>query len=126
VIVTPEDADFVMPFVLPALKDKEPKVRNHAVSITRRLKDLSALQALIELMEDRYELIRANAARSLGELGDKEACGALISQIENTNELVQMCCHESLVKLTDKDYGLDQEKWTEWWIEFRAEQGLGR
>ncbi len=122
-IILPSDADLVMPHVLPALKDDEPKVRNHAVSIILELQSPGAVTPLIELLTDRYDLIRANAARALGVLGEISACGALISQLDNPKEIVRYWSLDSLKKLSGEDYGDEQERWTEWWNAYRLERG---
>jgi hypothetical protein len=119
VVVRSEQGDQVMPYVLPALRDDDPKVRNHAILIIRKLKDRSAINPLIELLNDRYEIIRVNAARTLGDLGDIEACGALISNLEHPKDSVKHYCLEALQKLSGKNYGMDQERWQDWWTEYR-------
>ena len=124
-IVRPGQSDRVLPYALPALKDEDPKVRNHAVNIVRTLKDPSAVSALVPLLADRYELIRANAARTLGELGDLSACPALIEQVDHPKEIVKASCLEALKKLTGKDYGNNKEKWAEWWKDYLEEHRSG-
>jgi hypothetical protein len=117
-IVSPAHSDLVTPYVLPALRDDDPKVRNHAINIVLRLKDPSTVRTLIEMMDDRYELIQANAARALGELGDPAACSVLITNLNHVKEIVRSYCLRSLQKLSGKDYGFNQEKWTEWWTDY--------
>ncbi|MBU0754950.1 MAG: HEAT repeat domain-containing protein [Planctomycetes bacterium] len=119
-VVGPQQSDSVMPYVLPALRDDAPKVRNHAVSIILKLGDRSAINPLIELMDDRYEMIRVNAARALGEMGDLQACGALIKNLTHPKESVRFYAHEALKKLSGKNFGLDEEDWKEWWADAQA------
>jgi hypothetical protein len=99
VVVKQDEADQVMPYVLPALRDDDPKVRNHAILIIR--------------------IIRVNAARTLGDLGDIEACGPLIMNLEHPKESVKHYCLEALQKLSGENYGMDQERWQDWWTEYR-------
>jgi HEAT repeat protein len=120
-IVQPKDTDAVMPYVLPALRDDDPKVRNHAILIVYEIKDEGAISLMIDLMKDHYPTIRVNAARALGELGDIYACPALIENLDHSKEAVRFYCLESLRKLTGEDYGDDKEKWIEWWKEYSGQ-----
>jgi hypothetical protein len=120
-IVTPEQGDLVTPYLLPALRDDDPKVRNHAINIVLRLRDQSTVRHLMELMDDRYELIQANAARALGELGDPTACSVLIRHLNHVKEIVRVYCLSSLQKLSGENYGYDAEKWAEWWGDYMKE-----
>lgn len=124
-VVQPGKSDRVLPYVLPALKDEDPKVRNHAVNIVRALKDPGAVSALVPLLADRYELIRANTARTLGDLGDLSACPALIEQVDHPKQIVRFWCLEALKKLTGKDYGFNKKKWADWWNDYLREHRPG-
>lgn len=115
-----DQSDLIMPYLLPALRDDEPKVRIHAINIAMNLRSRSTVVPIMELLEDRYELIQANAARALGELGDPSVCGALISKVKHPKEIVRFSALESLQKLSGEDFGDDVADWTEWWQEYRA------
>lgn len=118
-ITSPKDNDAVMPYVLPALRDDDPKVRCHAILVLENLEDRSAGAALIDLLDDKYEIIRVNAARALGNLGDMDACPKLIENLEHVKESVRFYCHQALLKLTQENFGTDKEAWTEWLAEQR-------
>lgn len=122
-IVEQPQADSVMPYVLPALRDDDPKVRNHAVLIIIKLKAQSAYSPLIELMDDRYDIIRVNVARALGELGNINACGVLIKNLKSSKESVRFYCHEALKKLSGENFDMDEEKWQDWWENAHFHQG---
>ena len=50
--VTSSDADLVLPYILAAMKDDEPKVRDHCTLAVLKLEDDSAIHALLELLEE--------------------------------------------------------------------------
>lgn len=120
-IVQPGDNDQVMPYVLPALRDNEPKVRNHAILIILALRDDSAIAPLLELMDDRYDIVRVNAAHTLGILGDPSVCWKLIENLDHPRDSVRFYCAEALKKLSGRDYGENREDWISWWNSNKAE-----
>lgn len=113
-VVTPPQSDHVVPYVLPALRDEDPKVRLHAIGVIKALESKDLVTPLLDLMEDRYDLIRANAVQALGEMNDKNVCGVLIKNL-NRSEVLKSACKEALVKLTDEDFGYDLDDWAKWW-----------
>ncbi len=122
-VVSPDQADLVTPYILPALKDDDPKVRIHTINIALNLKNPSATAPLMELMSDPNNNIRANAARALGVLGDISSCGVLITNLSHPSLFVRKHCLESLIKLTGENFGEDKRTWDEWWIEYRRTTG---
>ena len=117
-IVSPEQADRVTPYVLPALRDEEPKVRQHAINILRSLRDRNAVAPLLDLMNDRHDGIRANAALTLGDMDDISVCGILIQNM-NRSEVLQPACLAALRKLTGEDFGTDYREWGKWWSDYQ-------
>jgi|GEM_PF-3023729 len=116
-VASPRVGEKVLPYVLPALKDEEPKVRNHCILIASRLNDKSTLSALVELLNDPYALIQANAAKALGVLGTAHTCGHLIPLLGSRFPIVREHSLWALCVLSGKDYGYEVKDWQEWWKE---------
>jgi hypothetical protein len=116
-IATMEKADLILPYLLPGLKDDEPKVRNHCILIAIKLKDRSSTAALIELLEDQYALIQAAAATALGEMEDVSLCPYLIPMLQSRAPIVRECALKSLRKLSGEDYAFEVDEWNDWWEE---------
>jgi len=114
-IVTPAKADMVLPYLLPGLKDDEPKVRNHCILVALKLKEKSTLTALVDLLGDSYALIQANAAKAIGEIGDVTFCGSLIPKLKSRYPIVREYTLLSLKKLSGEDFGNDYDSWQKWW-----------
>jgi len=116
-VIALEQSDLVIPYVLPALRDDEPKVRLHAISILKQLEGTTIVAPLVDMMDDRYPLIRANAARVLGNTGDITVSKTLIENLIGS-DVVKIECLKALKRLTGEDYGYDDEKWTKWWNDY--------
>ncbi len=116
-VASPRVSEKVLPYVLPALKDEEPKVRNHCILIASHLEDRSTLSALVELLNDPYALIQANAAKALGLLGTTHTCGHLIPLLGSRFPIVREHSLWSLCALSGKNYGYEVNDWREWWKE---------
>ncbi len=114
-VASPRVGEKILPYVLPGLKDEEPKVRNHCVLIAAELDNKSTLSALIELLDDQYALIQANAAKALGRMGNKHTCVYLIPLLLSQYPIVREHTLQSLRVLSGKDYGFEVEDWQEWW-----------
>lgn len=113
--VTREDADIALPYVLAALKDEEPKVRDHCILAILKLKDDSAIHALLELLDDPYPLNQAGAARAIGVMEDVTLCSYLIPKLNSKYPIVREYALKSLRDLSGEDFEFDVEEWSEWW-----------
>ncbi len=119
--VTKEKTDLVLPYVLPGLKDDDPKVRTHCVLIAIKLKDRSTITSLLELLHDPYHLIQAAAVRALGHMDDLSLCGSLIPLLDSRKEIVREYTWLSLKQLSGEDFGHDQDRWARWWNDLRED-----
>jgi hypothetical protein len=91
--------------------------------------------ALVEALNDPDQYVRGYAAWALGEVGDPSATGPLVKalvkygQISKTDQLRQesKCLTDislALETLTGHKFGLDVEKWQQWY-QTKAERGKG-
>lgn len=124
-------AERIIPAVVNALYDPDPKVRNHAVNAAAALRHPSAAGRLVQLLDDPYRLIQANAARALGELGDVRNAGPLVAKLERLSgepegksnrmsrerSLVLEYVVAALERLSGRRLGPDVEAWKEWWLD---------
>lgn len=120
-IATPEKSDIILPYVLPGLKDDEPKVRNHSILIATKLRHPSTIEPLLELLMDPYPLIRANSAQALGEVADIRICGELIPLLASAYPIERECALKSLRKLSGEEYGFEAEDWQSWWDDYTTD-----
>jgi hypothetical protein len=96
-------------------------VRVRAASALGELKDNRAVGPLISVLKDKSIYLRLFAIRTLGKLNDMRAVDPLISALkENKTPVVRTYSAEALKNITGKSYGLQSDKWQEWW---RKNQG---
>jgi len=91
--------------LIEALKDKDRKglARMDAAQALGKIRDKSAVPALIEALKGRSLDVQVAAARALGEIRDKSAVPALIEAFIKGRSLgVQIAASESLGKIRDK------------------------
>lgn len=119
-IVSPRVSEQVLPYVLPALKDEEPKVRNHCILIACQLNDKSTLSALVDLLNDQYALIQANAAKALGQMGTTHTCGYLIPMLGSRFPIVREHSLRALCILSGENFGFEIQDWRDWWKEYQG------
>lgn len=68
------------------LDNEEPMIRFISANKLGELKDESSVEALIELLKDKWNGVRRAAAWALGEIGDEEAVTPLIELLEDDLE----------------------------------------
>lgn len=132
-ILTPETGELAISALMNALHDRDPKVRNHAVTAAANIGHPNLAGRLAQLLNDEYALVQANAARALGRLGDKRNISFLLERLEvleknkpsglhrpmsgldQRRALVSQRLIESLESLSGEEFGDDVEEWRTWW-----------
>jgi HEAT repeat protein len=84
-------------FLVKALEDKDPEVRQEAVDRLAESKDERAVTELIKvLLKDKDEDVRESAADALGELGDERAVAPLVQALKDRDAGVRESAVDAL------------------------------
>ena len=105
------------------LDDPDERVRLAAAAALARKQDGSSLPVLLDLLKNGSMFVRDEAAMALGNLGDTAAVEPLIEAVADPRNAIELDGRDwarwgavkSLVKLTGQNFGMDAEKWDQWW-----------
>jgi HEAT repeat protein len=102
----PRAVEFVRPFIGP---DQPQSIREKAVEVLGRLKDLPSIQRLINLLRDPDERLRAVSCRALGDMGSADAMEDLLAAlVADREERVRHAAWDALQSISAA--GLDLEE----------------
>jgi len=114
-----------IPWLIPALKDGDLQVRLAAVravsASSESLQDFSALDPLMERLNDNEARVRSQVALALWRLKNLKAVEPLIQRLKIENDKdVQLTLDNSLMFLTGKRFffgliGGNYKRWSKWW-----------
>lgn len=79
------------------------EARSYAAIALREIKDVRAVEPLIEALNDEYEYPRIRAAEALGEIGDERAIKPLLKLLDSPYMEEQIAAREALKKINN-DY----------------------
>ncbi|UCC96106.1 MAG: HEAT repeat domain-containing protein, partial [Candidatus Omnitrophota bacterium] len=113
-----KDSRAVKPLCLLLADDRTGFYIREFVAVTLgKIKDPSAVEALITALTDESYDVRSAAAKSLGKIEDPRAIEALITALADDSYLVSDSAYASLKKITRQNIVQDRKKWQEWWEE---------
>ena len=101
--------------LISALKDEDWRIRWGAAYALGEIKDPRAVEPLIQALKDDDSNVREKAAWALGWIGDKRAVEPLIQALKDEDSNVRLRAACALREITGKDFGMDYNKWNEWW-----------
>jgi HEAT repeat protein len=93
---------------------KDEALRELALEALSAIGGLEALDILVASLRDKKEGIRGLAAQGLARIG-KPAIGALIDLLKDGDIIVRVHAARTLERITEEDFGLDHDKWKEWY-----------
>jgi HEAT repeat protein len=96
------------------LKDSGKDVRRAAVRALAGIAGDNAVKPLAEALKDEDEEVRRLAGDALVAIG-KPAVAPLIEMLKDKDIIIRFNAAKTLEKITGRDFGIDAEKWTEWW-----------
>jgi len=97
------------------LTDRRNTIREAACQALAKIRDGTAVAPLVEILKKDDAFVRKDAARALGEIGDPTGSEALIVALSDESENVRKEAADALKKITKQGFGLDKERWLEWW-----------
>ena len=103
------EKEFLKPLIEIALKDENSYIREEAVKALGELKDCSAVETLIRLLEDGNWGVRRQAAFSLGKLKDKRAIEPLVKALDDGDYWVEKAAAKALGKIIL--FLIESDKW---------------
>lgn len=89
--------------LIAALRHDNPVVRNFALLGLAERRDVSAIPAILQLLDDEEIYVRASAAFALGKMGDTRYVGALSSALQRSINLNAHLCHQLMIALMNLD-----------------------
>ena len=106
----------VEPLVNTIKEDKAWDVRSQAVRALA-MTDKNMIKPIIEALEtDNSKWVRCSAVYSLGEvIGGRRVVEPLTQALKDEDTVVRENALESLRKITGQDFGIDCEKWKNWY-----------
>lgn len=103
------------PYLVAALKDEDEHVRWEACVALGFVADPATVPDLIKVLgNDPSADCRREAAKSLGTMRQPAGIEALISALADRDEGVRKKSYKALLPLTGQDFGMEREKWEEW------------
>lgn len=88
--------------------------RSRAITSLVLINDRRAVEPIIDLLKDKNEYVRSNSAEALGQFRDLRAVEPLIAVLNDEYIFVNAAVANSLKEITDEDFGENQQKWKEW------------
>lgn len=89
--------------------------RSQAITSLVLINDRRAVSPIIGLLKDKNEYVRSKSAEALGKFGDLRAVEPLIAVLNDEYIFVNAAVANSLKEITDEDFGENQLNWKEWW-----------
>jgi HEAT repeat protein len=96
------------------LGDDEEVIRTMAADSLGKVGDPEAVPDLVGALDDPYWQVQAAAAASLAEIRDERAIEPLIELMRRSGRL-QADARDALEKITPMKFGIDPDRWQEWW-----------
>ena len=91
-------------------------VRWDAVKALGALKAEVAIPNLERVAKtDHQSDVRLAAVNTLGKIGGKEAIGPLVDLVSDKDENISYFASQNLARLTGQSFGIQQDKWSQWW-----------
>lgn len=124
-----QSGEQAIPYLVPALRHDDAKVRANAAWVLGRIKDRRVITDLQQVASDQNPTVRLEVARSLVALGDLKHASALIEGLDSDRPAVRYNCHQALKEATNRDFGYDHLsenaverqravlRWRQWWGE---------
>ena len=105
--------------VIAAIRDPDPMVREKACEVLSNVQQWRprAEAPLIAALKDPIPGVRAAAANALRD--STAAVEPLIALLGDSHPLVRRCAQNTLSRTSGKNFGQDQERWRQWWREYR-------
>lgn len=103
------------PWIVPYLKERSPAVRMEAAYALGRIRPEGAVSLLVGLLDDPAWPVQVQAARSLFRLKDPRTVPALLRRLPRARGRVKEDLLKGLTALTGRDFGLEFDRWEEWW-----------
>ena len=108
-----------IPALIRALADQSPEVRQAVAEAlgTIGLQISDVVPALAQALADQNIAVREAVAEALRIIGPQamEAVPALIQALADQSPEVRQAVAEALKAITGQDFGLDAERWRQWW-----------
>jgi hypothetical protein len=115
------DGSAVLDSVRAGLTDlEEPMVRSQCALTIALTGDAESIPALDLLLYDPVPLVSRSAAKALSYLGRTldtakgDTARALVGALTEGDRELSLRVHPSLTRLSHRDFGMDEEAWTEW------------
>jgi len=90
-----------IPYLLEALQDQSPKVRDLVACALGKVGDVSVVPSLIDVLQDKDESVRSSVVEALGKVGDATVIPALHEALKDVDEFVRSSVVEALGKVGD-------------------------
>lgn len=100
-----------------ALKDRSVLVRRPASEALIYIADSSSIKALVDALGDSDSVVGENATEALIRVNDLDCVQDLISSLESARPAQRERVVTVLQELTHRPYGLDVDKWVQWYDE---------
>ena len=84
-----EEPTVVLSYLATALTNEDYRVRRCAVDTLAGIKDVRAVELLVEALKDHDSIVRMAAARGLGQLGDSRAIQPLTTALKDADPAVR-------------------------------------
>lgn len=91
--------------------DDRKRVKDVAAKALGEIGESQAIDPLVQLLEDENWEVRGTAAKSLGKIGDPRAIEPLIKTLEDPNEIVRWNTTQALESITGENLGEDALSW---------------
>ena len=109
------DDDLARKTLTKASEDGSALVRQAtAEALRHQLGNVTALETLVTLLEDRRPLVREEAATTLGEWPNRRPVRALIKRLDREPLRQRVAVNEALKKLSGMDHPAESKAWKEW------------
>jgi len=107
----------VTPLITTLKQENAPYVLTCGIRILGDFGDKKATELLIDLLSHKEATVRWEAAYSLGKIKDPRSVKSLIVSLKDNNQTVVTHAASALKSITNQDFGLDVNKWLNWWKE---------
>src|SRR5262249_25337122 len=106
-----------------ALADASPSVRRAAAESLAALSGPNLIRRLRAIAKDPKEELarRQGAILAVGRGGRRLGVVGLLDLLSNDNETLRKSAAAALADLTGEGYGLDPEKWRQWWNQHKTQ-----
>ncbi|MEW6026584.1 MAG: HEAT repeat domain-containing protein [Planctomycetota bacterium] len=104
-----------IPLLIKSNEDGNVFVKQESVWALGEIRDASAVQTLLVLLEKDSNIeVRKRAADGLKKIGDPKAVDGLIEQLDDINQTVAYAALQALKAITKQDFGQDIKQWEKW------------